>query len=86
MLYAARAALSEEELNAKTHKGTWTLFTEEYVEQGRVERELVVDAREAQELREAADYDAREVAPGQAETVVAQAERFVTAIAALLEG
>lgn len=32
MLYAARAALSEDEENARTHRGTWNRFRIRYVE------------------------------------------------------
>jgi len=38
MLYAARAALSEGDEHAKTHSGTWTLFSERYVNAGRFDR------------------------------------------------
>src|SRR5687767_3247539 len=34
ILYAARAALSERDRNAKTHRGTWTAFSEEFVASG----------------------------------------------------
>lgn len=34
MLYAARAALSEQDANAKTHRGTWQLFKESFVSGG----------------------------------------------------
>jgi hypothetical protein len=59
MLYAARAALSEEERNARTHGGTWQLFRETFVDTGRFEGELAAAAQATQPLREGADYDAR---------------------------
>jgi uncharacterized protein (UPF0332 family) len=31
MLYAARAALSEQQEHARTHRGTWNLFRTRYV-------------------------------------------------------
>lgn len=86
MLYAARAALSEEELNAKTHRGTWRLFKEIFVVSGRFDRELFDAAQRAQALREAADYDALVVSPEQASATLAEAERFVSAIASMLDG
>jgi uncharacterized protein (UPF0332 family) len=49
-------------------------------------RRLAADAREAQELREAADYDAREINANEAAAVTANAEEFVAAISALLAG
>ena len=84
MLYAARAALSEADRNAKTHRGTWTLFREVYVEPGRFERELFAWAQDAQPLREGVDYDALEVQREEAETLLEQAKRFVAAVAEVL--
>ena len=85
MLYAARAALSEEEQNAKTHRGVWSLFRETFVALGRFDRELFDAAQRAQALREAADYDALVVSPQQANATREEAERFVTAIASMLD-
>jgi uncharacterized protein (UPF0332 family) len=86
MLYAARAALSEEDRNAKTHSGTWNLFRETYVESGRFAAELYDGARKTQATREAADYDALTVRRDQAEEIVSLAERFVAATDAMLGG
>jgi uncharacterized protein (UPF0332 family) len=85
-LYAARAALSEEDRNAKTHTGAWSLFGEVFVASGRFDAELLAEARRIQELREAADYDAREIPSEQAEEIVSAAARFVTTVGALLGG
>jgi uncharacterized protein (UPF0332 family) len=86
MLYAARAALSEEERNAKTHRGVWRLFGELFVSTGRLDRDVFLAARRTRELREAADYEAREVSPEQARELVAAAETFVARTAAMLAG
>jgi uncharacterized protein (UPF0332 family) len=86
MLYAARAALSEEGLHAKTHRGVWALFRRELVVGGRFEDELVRAAERARELREAADYEAAAVTDEQAAAALADARRFVAAVSALLEG
>jgi uncharacterized protein (UPF0332 family) len=83
LLYAARAALSEEEQNAKTHAGTWQLFGQTFVDSGRFDRELFAAARYAQRLREATDYDAHQVSADEARTAVDAAERFLDAVAAL---
>ncbi|MBD0329753.1 MAG: HEPN domain-containing protein [Thermoleophilia bacterium] len=80
MLYAARAALSEEDRNARTHRGTWQLFRETFVEPGRFDADLVAAAQRAQGAREGADYDARRVSAEDAERLCAVAERFVAAI------
>jgi uncharacterized protein (UPF0332 family) len=83
-LYAARAALSEEDSYAKTHRGVWHLFGELFVSTGRFDSKLLAEMRRVQELREAADYDARELTRDQAEDIVTEAERFVAAVAAML--
>jgi uncharacterized protein (UPF0332 family) len=85
MLYAARAALSEAELNAKTHKGTWQLFRETFVEEGRFDSSLLAEARKTQREREAADYDALMVPREEAERIVELAGRFVAAVAAVID-
>ena len=79
-LYAARAALSEEDGYAKTHAGTWTLFRRVFVATGRFDSALTSEAQGAQALREGADYDAAPVTERQAEDVIAVAERFVAAV------
>jgi uncharacterized protein (UPF0332 family) len=84
MLYAARAALSEDERNAKAYRGVWSLFSEVFVASGRFERELFAAAQRAQDLREAADYEAGSVSAEQADGVLADADRFASAIASML--
>jgi uncharacterized protein (UPF0332 family) len=86
MLYAARAALSEEDKNAKTHRGTWDLFKQALVDRGRFDAELYKRARNAQRTREQADYDALMVPREDAEEIVELAERFVAAVDALFAG
>jgi uncharacterized protein (UPF0332 family) len=80
MLYAARAALSEEDCNARTHSGTWTLFREIFVDSGRFDGGLVAAAQATQPLREGADYDARWISADEAERVCALADEFLSAI------
>jgi uncharacterized protein (UPF0332 family) len=82
MLYAARAALSEEDLYAKTHSGTWHLFRETFVPR-RFDADLASGAEQTQELRLGADYEARQVSIEEAESVVELAQQFVAAIEAL---
>jgi len=83
MLYAARAALSEEDLSAKTHSGTWTLFRETFVHSQRFDPELVRRADRTLELRLGADYEAEPVSQSQADAATVLAERFVAAVEAL---
>ena len=80
MLYAARAALSECDLYAKTHRGTWNIVRQTLVTDGALDAELVSDAWRLAELRERADYDALIVEREQAERAVDAAERFLAAV------
>lgn len=83
-LYAARAALSEEDQYAKTHRGVWKLFGERFVSSERFDPELYAAARRIQELREAGDYDAREISVEQAQAVVTDVESFVGGVVEML--
>ncbi|HEY4620713.1 MAG TPA: HEPN domain-containing protein [Gaiellaceae bacterium] len=80
MLYAARAALSEEDRYAKTHSGTWQLFRETFVSTQRFGDELLAQAERTLPLRLGVDYDARPVERKEAEAVVDLAARFLQAI------
>jgi uncharacterized protein (UPF0332 family) len=84
ILYAARAALSERDRNARTHSGTWNLFYEEFVAPGAFDADLAREARATQEPREGVDYAAVRVSPKEAEQIVEIAERFVAAITLLV--
>lgn len=86
ILYAARAALSERDRNAKTHRGTWSIFHEELVAPGAFDAELAREARATQEPREGVDYAAARVSLEEAERIVETAERFVSAIDGLVDG
>ncbi len=85
ILYATRAALSERERNAKTHRGTWSLFHDEFVAGGGFDAGLAREARATQEVREGVDYAAARVSPEETERIVDVAERFVSAIASLID-
>lgn len=84
MLYAARAALSERDLYAKTHAGTWSLFSREFVEPGFFDSALAARASRIQRVREEADYEARPPSLEQASELVEEADGFVTAVIAML--
>ena len=84
LLYAARAALSERERNAKTHRGTWSLFREEFVVSGEFDADLARAARATQAQREDVDYAAGRVADEDAVEIVGLAERFVGEVERLL--
>jgi uncharacterized protein (UPF0332 family) len=84
MLYGARAALSERDLHAKTHRGTWNLLRQTLVVEESFPLELVTEAERLAELREAADYDALAVEESQAKHAVDSAERFLSALDELL--
>jgi uncharacterized protein len=84
MLYGARAALSERDLYAKTHRGTWNLLRQTLGAEDSFPLQLVKEAERLAELREAADYDALAVEESQAEQAVDSAERFLSALDELL--
>jgi uncharacterized protein (UPF0332 family) len=85
MLYAARAALSEEDLNAKTHGGTWNVFRQAFVQTGRFEAAVLEAAVRRQELRGAADYDAHLIPREEARAVLDEAKLFVAVVERMLE-
>jgi uncharacterized protein (UPF0332 family) len=84
MLYGARAALSERDLYAKTHRGTWMLLRQTLRAEGSFPLELVGEGERLAVLREAADYDALAVDEDQAKDAVDTAERFLAALDHLL--
>lgn len=85
LLYAARAALSEEGRYAKTHRGAWDVFWQTFAVTGRFDATLAGEARAVQELRQLADYEARRPTMAEAENVVDVTDRFVAAVEALIE-
>lgn len=84
MLYAARAALSEEDRYAKTHSGTWNLFGQAFVDSRRFDPVLLADARDTQADRSGVDYEASRPSDERAHEIVALAERFVAAVRELV--
>jgi uncharacterized protein (UPF0332 family) len=80
MLYGARAALSERDRHAKTHRGTWNLVRQTLVADGSLPADLVAEAERLAELREAADYDALAVEREQAARATTSAQRFLAAL------
>lgn len=85
MLNAARAALSERGEYAKTHSGTWTLFSRLFVATGEFDRGLSSLAGRVKEARERGDYDAAPPSPEEAAEFLEGAEDFVSAVERLLE-
>jgi len=85
MLYAARAALSENDEYARTHGGTWHLFHERYVTSGAFDQHLHALAQGAQRTREEGDYEA--ITPGreEAEKIVTGAAEYIAAVERMLE-
>jgi uncharacterized protein (UPF0332 family) len=86
MLYAARAALSEEDRYAKTHRGVWDLFWQMFPAEGRFDSELAGEVRDTQRLRLLSDYEATRPSIDEAKRIVELAGRFVRAVADLLDG
>lgn len=85
MLYAARATLSEDDENARSHRGTWNLFRIKYVTTDAFDAALFTKAQHAQVAREAGDYQAVNPSAAQAEEYVGAAEKFLAAVEQMLE-
>lgn len=84
MLYAARAALSEDDEHARTHSGTWNLFRRRYVVTGAFDEALFSRAHQAQEAREQGDYEAVTPERAAADAHVEDAAEFVAAVERML--
>lgn len=80
MLYTARAMLSEDDENARTHRGTWDLFRIKYVTTDAFDARLFTIAQHAQVAREAGDYQAVTPTAEEAEHYVAGAADFLSAV------
>jgi|HubBroStandDraft_6_1064221.scaffolds.fasta_scaffold07293_2 uncharacterized protein (UPF0332 family) len=80
MLYAARAALSERGVTAKTHRGTWHEFRVAFVESGELDAELAASVQKVQPEREQADYDAWSAPAEDANHAIEIAHNLLTAI------
>lgn len=85
MLYAARAALSEDDAYARTHNGAWHLFHQRYVTTGVFDQHLHALAQRAQTAREQGDYEAVTPAREEAQLIVTGATDFVQAVRAMLD-
>ena len=83
MLYGARAALSERDVYAKTHRGTWHELRRVFVATGELDGDLVAAAQRLQPRREQADYDAWEAPAAAANNAIALAHRLLSAIEVL---
>jgi uncharacterized protein (UPF0332 family) len=86
MLNAARAALSEDEENARTHRGTWKLFRERYVLTDAFDDDLFTLAQHAQTAREEGDYEAAKHSEELARHYVEGAGRFIAETERMLNG
>lgn len=85
MLYSARAGLSEDDENARTHRGTWNLFRIRYVATDAFDAALFTLAQHAQVAREGGDYQAVTPSEEEAERYVAGAEDFLAAVEQMLD-
>jgi uncharacterized protein (UPF0332 family) len=85
MLYAARAALSERDLYAKTHTGVWGRFAETFVKDRSFDPALYRRARRAEEDRLKADYEAASLSSDLATAHVDTAADFLDAVLAMVD-
>lgn len=80
MLYGARAALSEQDTSARTHRGAWHEFRSAFVESGKIDAALAAEVQKIQPEREQADYDAWSAPAEEAQRTIELAHRFLAAI------
>ena len=80
MLYAARAALSERDVYAKTHRGVWHELRRLYVESGELDADLAASVQKIQPEREQADYDAWTAPSEEARRAIELADAFIASI------
>lgn len=85
MLYAARAALSEDDDNARTHRGTWNRFRIHYVTTDAFDAALFTLAQHAQAAREGGDYEAVTPSAEETQRYVDGAADFIAAVEEMLE-
>lgn len=85
MLYAARAALSERDSSARTHRGTWHEFRSAFVDSGVIDPTLAAAVQKVQPEREQADYEAWPASKEDADRVIDLAADFLAAIEAALD-
>src|ERR1044071_6442305 len=80
MLNAARAALSENDENTRTHRGAWNAFRIRYVITDAFDARLFTMAQHAQVAREAGDYAAVTPSQDEASSYVEGAGDFIAAV------
>lgn len=83
-LARSRAALSEGDAYAKTHSGTWTLFSERFVATGAFDQDIYKFAGRAQEARQEGDYEAASLSLDLSRELLDAAGRFVAAVERML--
>lgn len=79
-LYAARGALSEQDVQARTHRGTWHEFRRRFVLDGTVPETIATEILRLQSVREQADYDAAQIPAEQAHAAIDAVRAFVDAV------
>ena len=85
MFHATRALLFSKGVNAKTHKGTISLFGEKIVKQGIMSEEYADMLRKAFDLRQKSDYEiCAEASVELVKEVIKNAEQFIERVKELV--
>ena len=85
MFHATRALLFSKGMNAKTHKGTISLFGEKIVKQGIMSEEYADMLRKAFDLRQKSDYEIyAETSVELVKEVIKNAEQFIERVKELV--
>ena len=84
MFHAARALVYSQDYREKSHYCLAVALKALFVDEGKIDAQLVRDFLNAMNLREAADYEA-EFSQSGAKAVIASAEKFIQKAAAILD-
>lgn len=84
MFYAAQAVLLRRDIRRSKHSGVIAAFNEQFVQQGKLPRQLFLSLRDAFEDRAEGDYGLTPITDEQARSAIAAAHEFVAAVSRYL--
>jgi len=86
ILYATRALLAADRLDAHSHKGLFVVFNKEYIKTGIFQKELSDILKEASMIRDRSDYqDFYIVSKEEAKQQIENAKKYLSEIANYIE-
>jgi uncharacterized protein (UPF0332 family) len=86
IMYAAKALLALDGLDARSHKGIFVVFNKEYIRTGIFDKEFLDILKQASMIREKSDYkDFYIVSKDEAKQQIENAERYLSKISGYIE-